>query len=167
MPEREDGTDGTAARPAIRARLRASNADREHVIGLLKDAFVQDRLTKDEFDARVGQAFAARTDADLAALSADLPAAPARVKPPWRPENTSVKNSARVIAATTVLTAGAWVGALLTGSGNQVVGALAATLAFIWLGLVCLFGSVLLDARRQRRSGRPLPGTPRCCPGHV
>ena len=158
---------GAAARPAIRAPLRASTADREQVIDLLKDAFVQDRLTKDEFDSRVGQAFVARTQADLAALSADLPAAPAPVKPPWRPENTSVKNSARVIAAATVLTAGAWAGASLTATGNQVLDALAAALAFIWLGLVCLFGSVLLDARRQRRASRQLPVTRRCFPSHV
>ena len=162
------GEDGPAARPAIRARLRASTADREQVIDLLKDAFVQDRLTKDEFDSRVGQAFAARTQADLAALSADLPAAPAPAKsPPWRPENTSVKNSARVIAAATMLTAGAWAGASLTATGNQVLDALAVALAFIWLGLVCLFGSVLLDARRQRRSGRQLPRASRCFPSHA
>jgi Domain of unknown function (DUF1707) len=56
--------------------LRASRADREHVVDVLKAAFVQDRLTQDELDARVGQALAARTYADLAALTADLPAAP-------------------------------------------------------------------------------------------
>ena len=51
---------------------RASDADREQVIGVLKAAFVQGRLTKDEFDARAGHAFTAPTYADLAALTADL-----------------------------------------------------------------------------------------------
>ena len=55
-----------------RGRLRASRADREHVIGTLKAAYVQGRLTKDELDLRVGQAFAARTYAELAALTVDL-----------------------------------------------------------------------------------------------
>ena len=32
---------------------------------MLKAAFVQGRVTKDEFDARVGQAFASRTYAEL------------------------------------------------------------------------------------------------------
>jgi hypothetical protein len=41
---------------------------------MLKAAFVQGRLTKDELDARAGQAFAARTYAELAAITADLPA---------------------------------------------------------------------------------------------
>ena len=37
---------------------------------MLKAAFVQGRMTKDELDARVGQTFAARAYADLAALTA-------------------------------------------------------------------------------------------------
>jgi hypothetical protein len=44
------------------------------VIDVLKAAFVQGRLTKDEFDLRVGQAFAARTYAELADVTADIPA---------------------------------------------------------------------------------------------
>jgi putative transcriptional regulator len=59
---------------AGRGFLRASHADREHVIDVLKAAFVQGRLTKDELDLRVGQTFASRTFADLTALTADLPA---------------------------------------------------------------------------------------------
>lgn len=54
--------------------VRASASDREHAIDVLKTAFAEERLTREEFDARVGRAFAARTCADLAALSADLPA---------------------------------------------------------------------------------------------
>ena len=58
-------------------RLRAGHADREDVIETLKNAFVHGRLTKDELNQRVGQALAARTYADLAALTADTPSAPA------------------------------------------------------------------------------------------
>ena len=61
-----------------RGHMRASHADREHMIDTLKAAFVQGRLTKDELDQRVGQAFDSKTYAELAALSADLPAGPAR-----------------------------------------------------------------------------------------
>ena len=66
-------------------RLRAGHADREQVIETLKDAFVQGRLTREELDARAGQALAARTCADLAALTADIPAAPAAAGAPARP----------------------------------------------------------------------------------
>jgi hypothetical protein len=58
--------------------LRASHADRDHVIDALKAAFVDGRLTKDEFDVRVGQTFASQTCAELAALTTDLPAGPGR-----------------------------------------------------------------------------------------
>ena len=64
-----------------RGQFRASHGDREQVIELLKVAFVQDRLTKDELDMRVGRALAARTGAELAALTADIPAAPAPARP--------------------------------------------------------------------------------------
>jgi hypothetical protein len=57
-----------------RGSLRASHADREHVIETLKVAFVQGRLTKDEFDTRVAQTLAARTYADLSMLTVDIPA---------------------------------------------------------------------------------------------
>jgi len=59
---------------AAAAGLRASRADRERVIDLLKAAFVQGRLDRDEFDARIGQALAARTYGELAAVTADIPA---------------------------------------------------------------------------------------------
>jgi hypothetical protein len=73
------------AAAADRGCLRASHADREQAIDLLKAAFVQGRLTESELDARVGQALASRTQAELATLTADLPAgliaAPTRRKP--------------------------------------------------------------------------------------
>jgi hypothetical protein len=42
------------------------------VVGLLKAAYVQGRLTKDELDERVGRALASRTYAELAAVTADI-----------------------------------------------------------------------------------------------
>jgi hypothetical protein len=62
-------------------RLRAGHADREQVIETLKDAFVYGRLTRDELDARAIRALAARTCADLAALTADIPAGPVAAGP--------------------------------------------------------------------------------------
>ena len=56
--------------------VRASAADRERAIDVLKAAFAEGRLTREEHDARAERAYRARTYADLAALSADLPAGP-------------------------------------------------------------------------------------------
>jgi hypothetical protein len=70
----EPGDEMAAAVAAVgRGQLRASHADREYVVDTVKTAFVQGRLTRDELDVRVGQVLAARTYADLAALTADLP----------------------------------------------------------------------------------------------
>jgi len=57
-------------------RLRASDADRERTVDVLKAAFAEGRLTRQEYDERLDRVYAARTYADLAALSADLPAGP-------------------------------------------------------------------------------------------
>ena len=69
----EMAADEMAAGAVGRGPMRASHADREQAIEALKDAFVHGRLTKDEFDARAGQALLVRTNADLAALTADIP----------------------------------------------------------------------------------------------
>jgi len=66
--------DDRRADAAGHGRLRASHGDREQVIDMVKAAFVQGRLARDEFDLRVGQALATQTYADLAALTADVPA---------------------------------------------------------------------------------------------
>jgi hypothetical protein len=99
-----------------RGPLWASRADRERVIDILKAAFVDERLTKDEFDLRVGQVLASRTYADLDALTSDLPATPATLTallaPAPAPELRSepdprkliVRGSARVGGASFVLT---------------------------------------------------------------
>jgi hypothetical protein len=66
---------------AGRDQLRAGHADREQVIEALKTAFVDGLLTKTELTARTGRALAARTYADLATLTADIPAEPAAAVP--------------------------------------------------------------------------------------
>jgi Domain of unknown function (DUF1707) len=84
------GPDDPAA--AGRDRLRAGHADREQVIEALKDAFVQGRLTRDELDVRAGQALAARTRAELAVLTADIPAFPAAAGPARPPVPAPVRH---------------------------------------------------------------------------
>ena len=73
--------DEMAAAAAGRGPMRASHADREQVIEALKDAFAYGRLTRDELDARAGRALAARTCAELAALTAGIPPARAASGP--------------------------------------------------------------------------------------
>ena len=154
--------DKSAARPATSGGLRVSHADRERVIEVLKAAFVQDRLTKDEFDARVGQALASRIYADLTATTADLPAGSATVQPrePARvqgqpPGALGIRSSVRVMSVGTILAACVWVVALLTGS--MAAHTLALTSTIVYLGSLLLAGAVLLESRREQRSSRQLP----------
>jgi len=71
-----------------RAALRASDADRERAVDLLRGHAAIGRLTVDELDERCAAAFAAKTFGELDALTADLPpisAPPAAAPPPSAP----------------------------------------------------------------------------------
>jgi hypothetical protein len=110
------GDEIAAAEGQGRSEFRASHADREQVIEVLKAAFVHGRLAKDEFDLRVGQAFAARTHAELAAVTADLPAEPVTAAPftagppaPARAQSEPpVVRPGPLIAVATAVCAGVW-----------------------------------------------------------
>jgi uncharacterized membrane protein len=56
--------------------MRAASADRERAVDVLKAGFAEGRLTQDEYNDRMGRAYAARTYGELTALTADLPAGP-------------------------------------------------------------------------------------------
>jgi Domain of unknown function (DUF1707) len=62
--------------------LRASDADRERVADVLRQAAGEGRLSFDELDERLGAAFAARTYAELEPITADLPPAQAAAAVP-------------------------------------------------------------------------------------
>lgn len=53
--------------------LRASDADRERVANVLREAAGDGRLTMDELDERLDSVYAAKTYADLEPLTSDLP----------------------------------------------------------------------------------------------
>ena len=158
--------DELAASAAGRARLRVSHAEREQVIGTLKAAFVRGMLAKDEFDLRVSQAFASRTYAELAAVTAALPAESAAAQPPGpirAQGGQPVLRPGRVMAAATALYASIWAFMVLSpwpaGSRNDPA---SAKIALFLLGnltypLVLLICVVCLIAgwRERRSSGRP------------
>ena len=86
---------GDEITPGAGRHLRASHADREQVIDMLKAAFVQGRLTRDEFGLQVGRALASQTYADLAALTADIPAGLTGVQPQSPPGNRLISKQSR------------------------------------------------------------------------
>lgn len=154
--------DEIAAAAGGRGRLRASHADRERVIGILKAAFVQGMLAKDEFDVRVGRAFAARTYAELAAVTADLPADLSPVQPDRAKREQPVLPPGRVIALATALYAGVWAYVPLSpaGGANGVAGAWVFLGALVYLGILLICTGSILASRRDKRSGGQPPRRP-------
>ena len=57
--------------------MRASHEDRDHVVDALRVAAGDGRLSAEELDIRLEHALSAQTVGELAALTADLPKAPA------------------------------------------------------------------------------------------
>ena len=138
---------------AGRGHLRASHADRERVIGTLATAFVQGMLAKDEFDQRVSQALASRTYAELAALTADLPARLAVAKPPQParpPGEPRIPRPGRVLAVATVVYAAVWSVAFVVptnieGDPQGVVWLIPWTTVFYFLLLLMIGTPILAD----------------------
>jgi len=163
--------DEIAAEAGGRGHMRASHNDRERVIDALKAAFVQGMLAKDEFDLRVGQTLAARTCADLAALTADLPAGLAAARPP-RPARARGKRRllrpGPVIMAATVLYACIWAPAVLLPPGPaNPEGDPPRAVIYLFLSSNVIYPLVLVIAVafmvagwREKRSGRRPPRRP-------
>jgi hypothetical protein len=158
---------------ANRDQLRAGHADREQVIEALKDAFVHGRLTRDEFDTRAGWALTAQTRADLAALTADIPAVPAApaaaglARPPtparrWPLARAAAKSGGCLVLAFALVLFAA---NILDphGLGNP-YHPWSSLCAFVALGLVLtalgIFATGMATSVEQRRSRRQLPPRP-------
>ena len=160
---------------AGRGHMRAAQADREQAITVLKAAYAQGRLTKDELEVRAGRAFASRTYTELAALTADIPADSPAVGPtaagsdaagsdaagsdaagpaPSTPARTMAKAACRsgvcLLAAVALAE-----GAFLAGNFLLIVAA-----AFALIAMSGFLGYGILDAWQQRRSQGQLPPGP-------
>jgi hypothetical protein len=61
--------------------MLAATADRERTLDVLKAAFIEGRLSQEEFDQRTVRVMAARTYTDLATIVADLPMGPGPIAP--------------------------------------------------------------------------------------
>lgn len=157
--------------PAGHGRMRASRGDREQAVELLKTAFVQDRLTKNELDTRVGQALVARTYADLDAVTVSIPLSQTAPVPwsahrPGRSEvSKAVKSGAGALGVVIVAT-GTAAG---VATANPFAGVFVAVLFAIIVAIPAGFAALVIrgalyfeeESRRRKRSrGRtpPRPG---------
>jgi hypothetical protein len=120
--------------------------EREQVIRTLRAALAQGRLTDDEHDARAAQATASRSPAELAALTADLPADLAARLPTARDAWTGVCVS---IAAVSVVA-----GILLWQPDNYPAFVLALLAAATVILAPPIAVGLMVDARHQKRTAR-------------
>jgi hypothetical protein len=158
------GDQTSAAEGRNHGDLRASHADRERVIGTLKAAYVEGRLTEDELDARVGQVYASRTYAELAKVTAevtaDIPADLARAqstRDPWR----ATKIAWRIEYA--IFLPGIVAVLLLPGGPHTSVTTVVVMTTVVYLLFWVLGVSLMISSRPPKRSGGQLP--PRSAPG--
>jgi Domain of unknown function (DUF1707)/Domain of unknown function (DUF4190) len=132
-------TEAGYARPAADGsqlrEMRAADTDRDRVADLLNTAYVEGRLSKDEYETRLESALSASTFADLDRVVIDLPRAmPAGVVPAATSQVIPVPATNRLAVAS-----------LVCGLGQFVVGPVAIIPAIV-LGHM---------ARRQiRRTGQ-------------
>jgi hypothetical protein len=159
-PDQTPAAEGLAAEGRDHGDLRASHADRERVIGTLKAAFVQGRVTEDELDARVGQVYASRTHAELAAVTADIPAeltAARSPRDPWR----ATKVAWRIEYA--IFLPGIVAVLLLPGGPHTSVATVVILITVVYLIFWILGVSLMTGSRPAKRPGRQLP--PPSAPG--
>jgi hypothetical protein len=151
---------------AAHGRLRASYTDREQMIDVLKAAFAQGRLTKDEFDARIGQALAARTYADLATVipagQIEAQSAQQAARTQARPPVTSgVTSSARAIA----LAAALWLAAVLADNVAVFMVAIVVTVSVFLASPAA--DALLLGSGHNKHSGGQLTPPPAPTPNFM
>ncbi len=65
-----------AQNPYQAPAMRASHADRERAVDVLKAGFAEGRLAQPEYEQRISRAYQAQTHAELQMLVADLPQGP-------------------------------------------------------------------------------------------
>jgi len=149
-----------------RGRLRAAHTDRERVVATLTAAYVYGLVTKDEFDARVSQTFAARTYAELAVITADIPAGLALPPSPSSPApaasppvRANLGPGRGAVVATAALAGLLFFAALCAGDSiipQLLVGATGSALVSLLLA-----GAQMARARRDLGSaGQPPPRRP-------
>jgi DUF1707 SHOCT-like domain len=138
-------------------RIRASDADREHVTARLREHFAAGRLSPDELDERISAALNAKTHGELRQLMADLPGpggrgggvrgvgrpprAPYPAAPPWLMRRRGPR-----LAPVLLLVV---LAALLLHGGHWFFFGLLPVFGLLWLG--CLAGLFALSHRHRHR----------------
>ncbi len=136
----------------------ASHADRERVVNTVKAAFTEGRLTQDELETRVAQALGSRTYAELAAVTAGLPAETDPARRPRTPNLTPVWWGLGVFSGFPPILLAA--GYLASNENVAGLGLALFILDFIvaFLGGVIAIGTAVDTRMKNRRAAQLPPG---------
>jgi hypothetical protein len=156
-------------------QLRVSDVDRESAATALREHLADGRLTLDELTERLDRIYAARTRAELDAVSADLPAAAPTPKP-RRPRRflvaimSGVERSRRWRLAPSTTVVAVMGGAHLDLRGAEIEGSEASISCFAIMGGVDIVvpegldvevsGFGLMGGVADEVRGDPMPGAP-------
>jgi uncharacterized membrane protein len=165
---------GEPGPPGGAGYLRASTADRERAVDVLKAGFAEGRLTKDEYDARISQAYEARTYGELAVVTADLPGGHIMaLAPSWPPVAVAPRTNPLAVASLVCGLAQPFTGGLtmipavvlghvahsqIRRTGER--GGALATVGLVlgWIGISVVVLLIVLVATIAARHGTPAPG---------
>jgi hypothetical protein len=141
-------SDTEGASPSV----RASDAEREAVATQLRDAAAAGRLSIGEADERMAAAYAAVTRAELAPLTADLPADVRSGPPPSRPQLSPSARRRLAVHAAVVFVLAVF---LVTRWAVGEVPWFWPAGPLFWLGLSLVVHRLLAVRGRVEESGRP------------
>lgn len=127
--------------------LRASDADRERVAEILRDALAEGRLVMEEFEERLEATYQARTYAELEPITADLPAVAAAPAPLSLRKDTAAVTawSERIVAETEGSSAGVGILGGFQRKGRWTIGRRFTAL--------CIMGGGEIDLREANFAG--------------
>jgi 8-oxo-dGTP pyrophosphatase MutT (NUDIX family) len=131
-------------------RMRASDADREKVAAILRDAYAEGRLTRDEYDERLTACFSAATYGDLVPVLAHLPVPPGTIAIPTPASAPDAKGT-----TTPVLSFGSSTSS--DTAGIAIFGAMSRKGAWVvpeQFNATCIFGGGELDFTEAQLTSR-------------
>ncbi len=156
-------------------RLRASDTDRERAVDVLKSAFAEGRLTKDEYDDRMARIFASRTYGELGALTCDLPTGPLGTVLPAPPMHYPARGTNGLAIASLILglaqplfgittipavVCGHMARRQIRRTGESGKGMATVGLTFGWIGLALIMITIVAAATAATHAGHSLGPAP-------
>jgi hypothetical protein len=150
------GSDTTEGTMAMGSEIRVGDAEREAAAAQLRDHYADGRLTLEELNERLDQAFAAKTRADLSALTRDLPVTPRPAASlALQPGSSRSRSGGRAFAALAPLLAMFWLCLILGGVFLFGIGGGKPIAVVLFLAALAFLRRLVFRRRRGgRRCGR-------------